>query len=172
MSRACIIAVSLAAATLAVSGCGGGSGTTSSSSGGGSSGSGAANSNGSEKILNVAELAIKADAACARVNADLKAMNIRTRQEYGTVLPRVAAQEQAAFTELSQLKPPASVAAGWRQLVTGGQTLASNTSRIGAAVTSHNGSLSRALLLSASKADQSIGAAARRYGWTACAKLA
>jgi hypothetical protein len=99
-------------------------------------------------------------------------LNIRTRQEYRTVLPRLAAQERIAFTELGKLKPPASLATDWQRFVTGGQALARDTNQLGETITSHNGGSSRALMISAVKVQKSMRASAQRAGVTECAQLA
>lgn len=178
MPRMRIITVATMAAALAVSGCGSGG-----------SGKAAANSNTVKEVsatvtgttsssapspttLGRGEFVAKANAICKRVNTYLGAVNIRTRAEYGTVLPELATHERVAFAELGKLAPPASLATAWKQLVTGGQALADDTTRLGEIIASHKSSASRALVDSANEIQKSMHGAARRAGVVQCAQFA
>ncbi len=177
MLRVRTAVIALAATTLAISGCGGSSkttGTTSAAATGPSTTTSAATTTTaaeSGRPLTRSELIVEANAICAHLNADLKAVNVHTVAEYGTALPRLAAQEQAGFAELGTLKPPAPMVAEWHRIVTGGETVAGDINRLAGAVASRDGSLARTLNLAGEKARDSIHAIAKRDHFTECARF-
>lgn len=106
MSRP-LATLALAASVLAAAGCG--------------------ESAGSTKQLTRSELIVRGDALCRRINARLAATRIKSGKDNA----RLGAYEQAEVAEMRRLTPPASMASGWRQVVTGAQTLADATTKIG-----------------------------------------
>ena len=111
MSRRRLPALSLTVAVLMVSGCGG--------------------STGSSAALTRSELIARGDAICRRINAKIRATKVSTAQDYARVAPPLAAYEQTAVIEMRKLTPPASIANGWRQIVSGAQMLANGTTKLG-----------------------------------------
>jgi hypothetical protein len=100
--------LALLAASLAVGGCGGGS-----------SSSRVASSSSSAASLSRAQLVARADAICARVNAEVAGLRpkVASPLEFAVVVPRSAVFQQRAVRELSALTPPPAIAVAWRQLV-------------------------------------------------------
>jgi hypothetical protein len=148
MSPTRLTALALTAATLTASGCG------------------------SSKALTSDELVAKADAICKRAQAERASLpTIKTRQDYGTVLSRAGAQQQAAVAELEKLKPPASLAEDWQQIVEVDRTLAGYTIVYGQDIAASNPRAARALLGTATSLQRSIATAAKRDGLNACAEI-
>jgi hypothetical protein len=149
MSRRRLAALALAATTLAASGCGG--------------------STSSSKSLTRLELVARGDAVCRRVNAKLAATTIRSKRDYA----RLAVYEQAAVAEMRKLTPPASMANGWRQVVTGAQTLANATAKIGeySLADAFRGTpATRSAYTAAAEGTRQMVAAAQREGFKDCAR--
>jgi hypothetical protein len=107
MSRRRLAALTLVATVLAASGCGGSAGST--------------------KPLTRSELIARGDTICRRINARLAAIRIKSAKDYA----RLGAFEQAAVANMRELTPPASMSSGWGQVVSGAQTLADATAKIG-----------------------------------------
>jgi hypothetical protein len=159
MQRTSVTALTLAVA-LAIAGCGG------------SSKSETASTGETGQALTRTELIAKADTICRRVSVERASMpKIKSRQDYGRVLPRVAAIEQAAVAELGKLAPPAPIVADWRQIVTADRTLAGDTGVFGQYVASGNTRGARALLRTAIEVQRPMAVTAKHDGLTDCTQF-
>lgn len=145
------VALGLAAVTLAASGCGK-----------------------SSKPLTRAELVAKADTICRRVNNQLKSSDnsINSKQDLARVVPRLASFEQKALADLSKLVPPASLANDWKTIVTGAQTLADNTAKLGEYAKENNIKAAKGLVTDSQKVQQAMLATAKRDGFKDCSEAA
>lgn len=126
------------------------------------------------KPLTRAQLIAKADAICRRVNARLSSANntIKTQQDIARVAPKLSAFEQAALAEMSKLVPPAALAEDWKVIVTGAQTLADNTAKLGEYAGSNNLKAARTLIATSQKVQQRMLATAKRDGFKDCSQAA
>jgi hypothetical protein len=141
--------LAVVATTLVASSCGGSSGTT----------------------LSRSQLIAKAEPICARANAELRKVYHVTDQR---ALPRVTAQfaadERTVAAELASLKPPSSMASGWKTIVGDYQRLGEDIAQLGEhAKTSTTPDVS--VITSLSTAENERTAAARGYGFKYCANL-
>jgi hypothetical protein len=142
--------LTLAALMLAASGCGTGGQTT----------------------LTSDELVARADAICKRAKAERHTLPRLTRYEdYGAVLARAGAMQQAAVAELEKLKPPSSLAKDWEQIVNVDRTLAGYTASFGRDVVSGDKRAAKALVRTAVLLDRSTTGVAKRDGLAACADI-
>jgi hypothetical protein len=122
MSRWRLAASVLAATVLGISGCG--------------------ESTGSSKHLTRAELIARGDVICRRLSTKLAAT--ATGEEGGglaQLLLALAVYEHAVVAEMRKLTPPVSMADGWGQMVSGAQTLAGATAKLGEYEQAHNDQL-------------------------------
>jgi hypothetical protein len=184
MSRTHIIAMALASMTLAAAGCGGGSSGRASSNDLGKD----VSSVSSQKAggvpssaplvkavltgLSRAEFIAKGNAICKRLRLRIEAVNIRMTQEYGSALPRLAAQERAAFAEMAALRlAKSSLDAEWRQYIGEGLKLADYTAQLAQTLTSSDRKSSRALAVGAVRTQRAMHLIAGRLGVDRCARL-
>jgi hypothetical protein len=116
------------------------------------------------------ELIAKADAICGRLNARLASSPIKSVADFARIVPRLAAYERAAFAELGRLLPPASMASDWRQIVAGGQTIASYTAKLGEYAKANNLKGAGPLYPASRKVQQKTLAIAKRDGFKDCAE--
>lgn len=142
-------AITLAAVTVAIGGCGG-----------------------SAKPLTHAELVSKANAICKTVTAKLATKSIHTVQDIARVAPELAAFEQHALSELSKLVPPADLESNWKQFVAGAETLAESTSKLGEYAKANNLKAARELTTSIGTTQHQMQAIAKRDGLTECEQVA
>ncbi len=149
-SRAGVLAVlMLASAALVTSGCGS-----------------------SEKPLTRAELTAKANAICKTVTAKISSKSISTEQQISQVAGELAGFEQTALANLSKLVPPAELEADWKKFVSGAQTLAENTAKLGEYARAKNLKAAKALILSSENTQKQMTEIAKRDGLSACEKVA
>jgi hypothetical protein len=144
-------ALTLAAITLAASGCGK-----------------------SSKPLTRAELVAKADTICRRVNNQLKSSNntISSQRDIARIAPRLASFEQTALAELSKLVPPMPLANDWKTIIAGAQTLADNTAKLGEYAKENNIKAAKGLISTSQKVQQEMLATAKRDGFKDCSETA
>jgi hypothetical protein len=149
MGRTRLASVALATMTLAVAGCGGSS----------------------EKPLTRAELTAKANAICKTVTTRFASKNISTKQELAKVIPELASFEQNALAELSKLIPPAELAGDWKKFVTGAETLAENTSKLGEDAKSKGLKGAGGLIAQSEAIQQKMREIAKRDGILGCEQV-
>ncbi|HWX87033.1 MAG TPA: hypothetical protein VNX67_02550 [Solirubrobacteraceae bacterium] len=142
-------AIALTAITLAVSGCGS-----------------------SPKPLTRAELTAKANAICKTVTAKIASKTIKTQQEIARVASELASFEQTALASLSKLVPPAELEGDWKRFVSGAQTLAENTEKLGEYAKANNLKGAKGLITSSEATQKQMVAIAKRDGLTACEQVA
>lgn len=139
-------AAALAAAALAVSGCGGSS----------------------AKPLTRAELTAKANAICMNVTAKLPKKSIKSVPEIADTAIELASSEQGALTELSKLVPPAELESDWKAFVAGAEKLAENTAKIGAYAKSNDLKGASDLITNSERTTQQMTEIAKRVGIKEC----
>src|SRR6202035_5456775 len=121
----------------------------------------------SPKPLTRAELTTKANAICKTVTAKLATKTIKSQQDIARIAPELASFEQSALNELSKLVPPAELEADWKAFVSGAQTLAENTSKLGEYAKANNLKAARGLITSSQAVQKQMVATAKRDGITA-----
>jgi hypothetical protein len=149
MGHTRMAAIALTAITLAVSGCGS-----------------------SPKPLTRAELTAKANAICKTVTAKIASKTIKTQQEIARVASELASFEQTALASLSKLVPPAELEGDWKRFVSGAQTLAENTEKLGEYAKANNLKGAKGLITSSEATQKQMVAIAKRDGLTACEQVA
>jgi hypothetical protein len=125
---------------------------------------------GSPKPLTRAQLLAKGDAICRRLNKRFSSITVKNQQQLIRVLPRLAAYEQQALTELSKLIPPASMENDWKMIVSGAQSVADTTAKLGEAAKAKDVKTTHALLSEIGKMEQRTIAIAKRNGFKACSE--
>lgn len=145
-SKACI---ALTAIALAASGCGS-----------------------SSKPLTRAELTAKADAICKTVTAKISSKSANNEQQISRLASELASFEQTALVNLSKLVPPAELETDWKKFVSGAQTLAENTAKLGEYAKAKNLKAGKALILSSENTQKQMVVIAKRDGLTACEQVA
>lgn|GEM_PF-2523916 len=158
MSRRRLAAFGASATVLSLSGCG--------------------ESTGSAKPLTRSALIARGDLICRRLNTKL---TITAAGGEGGGLAQLllsqAAYEDAVTAAMRKLNPPASMANGWGQMVSGAQTLADATTKLGEYENSHNNTLfspsptSRAASTAMADGTRQLTAAAGREGFKDCAQV-
>lgn len=133
---------------------------------------GASGCGSSSKPLTRAELTAKANAICKTVTAKISSKSISTEQQVSRVAGELAAFEQTALTSLSKLVPPAELETDWKVFVSGAQTLAENTAKLGEYARSKNLKAAKALILSSEATQKQMVVIAKRDGLTACEQVA
>jgi hypothetical protein len=149
MGRSYLVAAALAAATLIVSGCGS-----------------------SSKPLTRAELTAKANAICQTVTAKLASKPVKSQQDIARIAPELASFEQSALADLTKLVPPVELENDWKQFITGAQTLADNTAKLGEYARTNKLKSVRNLITSSEAVQKQMVAVAKRDGLTACEQVA
>jgi hypothetical protein len=177
MSRIRLVALVLVASALASSGCGS---TTKSSNqtaqsapptSSTSTTSSSSTTQPSTRPLTREQLIAKADAICFAINAKRNAITITRIEDFGRVIPPFAAYDEAAVAELRKLTPPASMAEGWKQIVTSAKEFADAVTKFGEYTRIHktnNGTHS--LNLTVIRATREMNTVAKREGFKDCAK--
>jgi hypothetical protein len=140
--------------------------------------SGCGESTGSSKPLTRSALIARADLICRRLNTKL---TITAAGGEGGGLAHLllsqAAYEHAVVVAMRALTPPASMANGWGQMVSGAQTLADATVKLGEYEKAHSNALfnpsptSRATTTAMAEGTRQITAAAGREGFKDCAQV-
>lgn len=148
-----LVALMLAATTLAASGCGG---VTKSST---------PTAQATQSQQGNAEFIRQADAICARLNAQVAPIH---DTNFATVAPRLATLEQAALADLAKLTPPASIAGDWKQIVTSQQTIAEDTVKLGQYGKANNLNGARTLFFTIDDVQKQMIATAHRDGFRDC----
>jgi len=126
----------------------------------------------SSKPLTRAELTAKANAICKTVTAKISSKSVSTEQQISRAAGELASFEQTALTNLSKLVPPAELETDWKQFVSGAQTLAENTAKLGEYAKQKNLKAAKALIVSSENTQKQMVAIAKRDGLTACEQVA
>jgi hypothetical protein len=145
-----LAALVLMAGTLAVSGCGESS---------------------SSKRLTKAEIAVKANAICARFFVELHAHGTKSRAELTSNVQLLAVNRQVETDALRKLTPPASMAADWGAILAADQTLANDSTKFVGYAKEGKLSAASALLTTTIGIQARAVAIARRDGIRECARL-
>jgi hypothetical protein len=162
-----LVALALTATVFATFGCGGG---TNGGSGAGRV-SGAGGGSQVSKRLTRAELIVRADAICRRVNTLRHSTTIGSQADLARVLPPFAAYEQSALVNLAKLTPPASMVSDWRKIVSNFRTLAGDTEKVAQDAKSNTLSRARNLSVRLNRAGQRVSAVAARDGFKDCSQI-
>jgi len=126
----------------------------------------------SSKPLTRAELTAKANAICKTVTAKMASKSAKNEQQISQVAGELASFEQTALADLSKLVPPAELETDWKKFVSGAQTLAENTAKLGEYAKAKNLKAGKALILSSENTQKQMVAIAKRDGLTACEQVA
>jgi len=126
----------------------------------------------SSKPLTRAELTAKADAICKTVTAKMASKSASTEQQIARVASELSSFEQTALADLSKLVPPAELEVDWKRFVSGAQTLAENTAKLGEYAKSKNLKAAKTLIVSSENTQKQMVAIAKRDGLTACEQVA
>jgi hypothetical protein len=126
----------------------------------------------SSKPLTRAELTAKANAICKTVTAKISSKSANTQQQIARVAEELSSFEQTALTNLSKLVPPAELESDWKLFVSGAQTLAENTAKLGEYAKANNLKAAKGLITSSEATQKQMEAIAKRDGLTACEQVA
>jgi hypothetical protein len=181
MKRAGVVAAALVATMLAASGCGGSSDSSKSSSKSSTHAESIASSSTialpPSKPLTRAQLIAKADAICSRVNAKFASYasaklpngeNLLSAKGLAEATPQLVSAEQSALAELHKLTPPAELTSAWKQMLSGAQTIAVGTTRVGEYAKANNLGGATSVLQSVADAERQAYAAAKEAGLVDC----
>jgi soluble cytochrome b562 len=147
-----LVAIALVAATVVAAGCGS-----------------------SSKPLTRAELTAKADTICKKVTVKLQTATkkgVSTVQQIAHLAPELASFEETALVELGKLIPPAELESDWKTFISGAQTLAENTSKLGEYAKANNLKNAKALIKSSTTTQQRMVTIAKRDGLKECEEVA
>jgi hypothetical protein len=175
MSGTRLVALTLAATTLAVYGCG--ESTKPKSASTATPTQAAATSSPSEpppvpgQPLTKSALIARADKICARVITRLNSLRINTLQDAALTAPQTATIEQAASEDLSKLTPPASMASDWKRIVAGVHALAQVTAKLGEYAKANQAEAAGRLISTGQKRPARLLAPAKRDGFTQCGQI-
>jgi hypothetical protein len=126
----------------------------------------------SSKPLTRAELTAKANAICKTVTAKMASKSAKNEQQISQVAGELASFEQTALADLSKLVPPAELETDWKKFVSGAQTLAENTAKLGEYAKAKNLKAGKVLILSSENTQKQMVVIAKRDGLTACEQVA
>jgi hypothetical protein len=126
--------------------------------------------------LTRAQLTSKANSICRTVTAKLEATSkgasASTPQQLERLTAKVSGFEQKALTELSALVPPPALEAQWQRFVSGAQTLAEDTAKVGEYAASKNTTAGRAVISQIEATQKQMVAIAKSSGFKDCEKVA
>jgi len=160
----------VAAAMLAAAGCGGSS--TAAPSGSAASRTEPTESRTSNDSAARSRLIAKADAICRRLNRELAAAPSRLEaRQIASSAPRNAALERRALAELGRLRPPASLARDWRQIIAYRRTLAEELAELGRYAKAGDVPAMKALGASKKRVHQKLSELATRDGFKDCSRV-
>ena len=129
----------------------------------------------SSKPLTRAELTVKANTICKKVTVKLQAATkkgVSTVQQIAHLAPELASFEETALVELGKLIPPVALESDWKAFISGAQTLAENTSKLGEYAKANNLKGAKALIKSSTTTQQRMIAIAKRDGLKECEQVA
>ncbi len=168
MQRTRFSALALTAVTLAAAGCGG-SQETKSHGGASTRSSSTTGQAGATRSVSAGFIA-RADAICARTNAELYASPVTKAQGYAIVAPQYAVYFRTETAELSKLTPPTPMANDWRQIVGGFQMVSEDLAKVGENLQKHAAKAAGSLFTAANTTREHIIAIAARDGFKDCAR--
>jgi hypothetical protein len=166
----------LAAAMLAVGGCGGSSHSSPTAKTASSSSRPASTTvlapivPRSSPPLARTELTRKANAICRRIGAQINLIKARSAAEFDLGMVQAAAYERTLYAELSKLAPPASLAGPWSQMIGYARTLAEGVIKVTQYPNALDNASVRPLFASIAQAKLLLHASAKRVGLTSCAR--
>jgi hypothetical protein len=168
----------LMAATLIAAGCGGssksGTESTSASTAPASTTSSATNTSPSPPASGTSTIAqtqwaTKADAICARVNAEMASNPVKGKtKSFAVVVPQIAAVERTEVSELGKLVPPAAKAQDWQRILSDAKQRAEATAELGKLAQTGNFNLSSPIIKKTTVAYTDMMNIARRDGLVHC----
>lgn len=115
-------------------------------------------------------MVVRADAICRRLNTQIEANKQASLSatEIARFAPRNAALEKTALKELSKLKPPASIARDWRQVIAYRRTLMEELAKLGRYAKANNTQAIHKLSESKKRVHQKLLTIAKRDGFKDC----
>jgi len=173
MTERAWVSSALVAIALAAAGCGGSGSTAASQTAASaattssqpvSSGKEKAKASSPIKPTSRPPMVIKAEAICAQLSIQLTLAhaNSSSAQEIVRHVPQRAAAEQSAVAELAKLKPPASLATAWREILAYRRTLADELIQLVQAAKRNDSAAIRALGASKARVHAQLLVAAQR----------
>jgi hypothetical protein len=127
------------------------------------------------KPLTRAELTTKANAICKKVTVKLQGATkkgVSSVQQIAHLAPELASFEETALVELGKLIPPAELESDWKAFMSGAQTLAENTSKLGEYAKANNLKGAKTLIKSTTTTQQRMVVIAKRDGLKECEQVA
>jgi hypothetical protein len=176
MVHARLTAALLAAATLAVAGCGGSSKTQSTNTATTAAATATTPTNGTTiavatgRPLTQATWIAKGDAICTSTNHKMAAISIVSLRELARLEPQIAVYSTNEGEELGKLVPPSSAAHDWAHIVNNLRIYSEYTQKVGQEAQANHFSAAGANLKAARKVHLELQAIARRYGFKYCSK--
>ena len=129
----------------------------------------------SSKPLTRVELTTKANTICKKVTVRLQAATkkgVSNVQQIAKLAPELASFEETALVELGKLIPPAELESDWKAFISGAQTLAENTSKLGEYAKANNLKSAKNLIKTSTTTQQQMVAIAKRDGLKECEQVA
>jgi hypothetical protein len=176
-----LVALALAATTLAASGCGSSKATsTTTSTAAAASSTSTASTPTTEQATTTSEpggaltreeLIAKANVICAHANVQLAPISVLVPSDIVRVTPLVAAYNRAAATELGKLMPPASLASDWHLIVANVNKVADNLDIMARHAPKNKLATATPAYRSAAKAQEQVGVITKRDGIKECNRI-
>lgn len=123
------------------------------------------------KVLTRTELTAKAEEICGRIRARISRPHGGAERDIARVAPGLARYERARLAELAKLRPPASLASDWAQVLRGVESLATDAASLGVYAKAHQLATPAGGALIRATGEHGIheSAVARRDGFKTCA---
>ncbi len=153
----------LLAVVISATGCGGGTSSDRSS----------GSSRAAATVLSKEQLVAKADAICQRMNNEFAADEPKSQDvaETARLTPQRAVLEQRVVAELSELKPPATIAGQLRRIISARRTLAQELAEVGRDAKNNDTAAVRKLATSKAKLHHELRTFATNAGFNVCGRV-
>lgn len=127
---------------------------------------------GSTQPLTRAQLVSKADRICAQVHHKVHAIGpASTPQQLSRLAHKLAGFEQQQIESMRKLKPPASLASDWKQMVEGAQEIAEGTATLSTDIQLKKEKQVGEALKQIGKVEQRLAPVVAKDGFTSCKEL-
>lgn len=128
---------------------------------------------GSAAPLTRAQLASHANALCTQLQNKVKQIGpAKTTQDLGRLAHKLAGFEQQQLEAMRKLKPPASMASDWKQMVEGAEDIAEAAGTLSTDVQLKKDKAAGEALKQVGNVEQHIKPIVERDGFTSCSELA
>lgn len=127
---------------------------------------------GSTQPLTRAQLVSKADKICAQVHDRVRAVGpAKTPQQLSVLAHKLAGFEQQQIESMRKLKPPASLASDWKQMVEGAQEIAEDAGTLSTDLQLKKEKQAGEALKQIGKVEQRLDPIVKRDGFSSCNEL-